>query len=155
MKTDRQFLSTKVKIGFGICDLGGNLFFTIMGFYLLFFLTDIVKLAAGLECMAGYVGSSADYYVITDFQKIGIVKHPGIEAYILSHFAANNHKEETGENGHGNDRQDQPDSQCINSRIDEPSDSGCRNRRIAADFDTHGEKPDNNVIPERDQLPGE
>lgn len=38
-------LSRKVKIGFGICDLGGNLFFTIMGFYLLYFFTN----QAGLE----------------------------------------------------------------------------------------------------------
>ena len=41
-------LSLKTKLGFGICDLGGNLFFTIMGFYLLFYLTDTSKLLAGL-----------------------------------------------------------------------------------------------------------
>jgi len=64
MKTDRQILSTKVKIGFGICDLGGNLFFTIMGFYLLFFLTDIVKLAAGLAGTALMIGKIWD--AVTD-----------------------------------------------------------------------------------------
>ncbi len=64
MKTDRQLLSTKVKIGFGICDLGGNLFFTIIGFYLLFFLTDIVKLAAGLAGTALMIGKIWD--AVTD-----------------------------------------------------------------------------------------
>lgn len=34
------------KFGFGIGDLGGNLFITVIGFYLLFYLTNIVKISA-------------------------------------------------------------------------------------------------------------
>ena len=41
-------LSLGTRLGFGVCDLGGNLFFTIMGFYLLNFMTDVAKLGAGL-----------------------------------------------------------------------------------------------------------
>ncbi len=51
-------LSRKVKIGFGLCDLGGNLFFTIMGFYLLYFLTNQVGLdpaKAGAALLVGKV----------------------------------------------------------------------------------------------------
>ncbi len=57
-------LSRKVKIGFGICDLGGNLFFTVMGFYLLFFLTDVAGLAAGLAGTALMIGKIWD--AVTD-----------------------------------------------------------------------------------------
>ncbi len=57
-------LSLKVKLGFGICDLGGNLFFTIMGFYLLIFLTDTVHLAAGLAGTALMIGKLWD--AVTD-----------------------------------------------------------------------------------------
>ncbi len=57
-------LSTGVKVGFGICDLGGNLFFTIMGFYLLFFLTDVVGLRAGLAGTALMIGKFWD--AVTD-----------------------------------------------------------------------------------------
>ncbi|MBU0935126.1 MAG: MFS transporter [Spirochaetes bacterium] len=39
---------TRIKFGFGIGDLGGNLFFTIIGFYLLYFMTDVAKLPAAL-----------------------------------------------------------------------------------------------------------
>jgi len=46
METTR--LSLKTKLGFGVCDLGGNLFFTIMGFYLLKFMTDVALLGAAL-----------------------------------------------------------------------------------------------------------
>jgi GPH family glycoside/pentoside/hexuronide:cation symporter len=56
-------LSLKTKLGFGICDLGGNLFFTIMGFYLLFYLTDTSKLLAGLAGTALLVGKLADAFV--------------------------------------------------------------------------------------------
>jgi len=41
-------LGLKVKLGYGICDLGGNLFFTVMALILLNFLTDTVGIAAGL-----------------------------------------------------------------------------------------------------------
>jgi GPH family glycoside/pentoside/hexuronide:cation symporter len=49
-------LSRRTKAGFGICDLGGNLFFTAMGFWTLNYLTDTVLLpaaAAGFAVMIG------------------------------------------------------------------------------------------------------
>jgi glycoside/pentoside/hexuronide:cation symporter, GPH family len=51
-------LSLGTKLGFGVCDLGGNLFFTAMGFWTLNYLTDTVMLpaaAAGLAVMIGRV----------------------------------------------------------------------------------------------------
>ncbi len=54
----------RIKLGFGVCDLGGNLFFTMIGFYLLFFLTDIVGLAAGLAGTALMIGKVWD--AVTD-----------------------------------------------------------------------------------------
>ncbi|MDR2952407.1 MAG: glycoside-pentoside-hexuronide (GPH):cation symporter [Treponema sp.] len=56
METNR--LKAKTKFSFGICDLGGNLFFTLMGFWSLKYLTDIAGLAAalaGIAVMAGKV----------------------------------------------------------------------------------------------------
>ena len=46
-------LPIRTKLGFGVCDLGGNLFFTAMGFWSLNYLTDTVGLAAGLAVMIG------------------------------------------------------------------------------------------------------
>ncbi|NLK61608.1 MAG: MFS transporter, partial [Treponema sp.] len=46
MSTDNGKLSLGVKMGFGAGDLGGNLFFTAMGFWSLFYLTDIAGLPA-------------------------------------------------------------------------------------------------------------
>jgi len=57
-------LSLKTKLGFGIGDLGGNLFFTIIGFYLLYFLTDIAVLAPALAGTALMVGKIWD--AVTD-----------------------------------------------------------------------------------------
>ena len=57
-------LSIGTKLGFGVCDLGGNLFFTIMGFYLLYFMTDVAKLTAGLAGAAMMIGKICD--AITD-----------------------------------------------------------------------------------------
>ena len=57
-------LSMRTKLGFAVCDLGGNLFFTMMGFYLLFYLTDIIGLAAGLAGTALMVGKIWD--AVTD-----------------------------------------------------------------------------------------
>jgi len=57
-------LSFGTKLGFGICDLGGNLFFAMMGFYLLYFMTDVVGLAAGLAGTALMIGKIWD--AITD-----------------------------------------------------------------------------------------
>ncbi len=41
-------LSVGVKMGYGVCDLGGNLFFTAVGLWLMNYLTDTVGIAAGL-----------------------------------------------------------------------------------------------------------
>lgn len=51
-------LSIATKAGFGVADLGGNLFFTAMGFWALNYLTDTVALpaaAAGIALMIGKV----------------------------------------------------------------------------------------------------
>lgn len=57
-------LSLKEKMGFGICDLGGNALFTIMAFWLMNYLTDTVGLAAGLAGTALMIGKIWD--AITD-----------------------------------------------------------------------------------------
>jgi GPH family glycoside/pentoside/hexuronide:cation symporter len=59
-----QQLSLRKKLGYGIGDLGGNLFFTMMGFYLLFYFTDVVALAAGLAGTAIMIGKIWD--AVTD-----------------------------------------------------------------------------------------
>jgi len=59
-----QKLSRRVKAGYGIGDLGGNLFFTMAGFYFLFYLTDTIGLAAGLAGTALMIGKIWD--AITD-----------------------------------------------------------------------------------------
>jgi GPH family glycoside/pentoside/hexuronide:cation symporter len=61
---EQNKLPLKIKLGYGICDLGGNLIFTIMGFYLLIFLTDTLKLAAGLAGTAIMIGKLWD--AVTD-----------------------------------------------------------------------------------------
>jgi GPH family glycoside/pentoside/hexuronide:cation symporter len=53
-------LSFKVKLGYGVCDLGGNMLFTIIAFWLMNFLTDTVGLAAGLAGVALTVGKIWD-----------------------------------------------------------------------------------------------
>ena len=58
-------LPVGVKLGYGVCDLGGNLFFTVIGFWLLNFLTDTVGLAAGLAGLTIAIGK------IWDAVKIG------------------------------------------------------------------------------------
>ncbi len=55
-------LPLKVKLGFGIGDLGGNLFFTAMGFYSLIYLTDTVGLAAALAGAAILIGKFWDAF---------------------------------------------------------------------------------------------
>ena len=57
-------LSVGVKLGYGVCDLGGNLFFTVIGFWLLNYLTDTVGLAAGLAGLTIAIGKIWD--AITD-----------------------------------------------------------------------------------------
>jgi len=49
-------LKLGTKLGFGVGDLGGNLFYTLISFYALYFLTDVAGLAAaaaGTAIMAG------------------------------------------------------------------------------------------------------
>lgn len=51
-------LSVRKKIGFGIADAGGNVFFTVMGFWALTYLTDTVYLTpalAGIAIMAAKI----------------------------------------------------------------------------------------------------
>ncbi|NLK14406.1 MAG: MFS transporter [Spirochaetales bacterium] len=57
-------LTRRVKLGFGIGDLGGNLFFTIIGFYLLYYFTDVVGLNPALSGTALMIGKVWD--AITD-----------------------------------------------------------------------------------------
>ena len=57
-------LPIKVKLGYGVCDLGGNLFFTVIAFLLLNYLTDTVGIAAGLAGTIIMVGKIWD--AITD-----------------------------------------------------------------------------------------
>jgi GPH family glycoside/pentoside/hexuronide:cation symporter len=57
-------LPVKVKLGFGVCDLGGNLYFTVVAFWLLNYLTDTVGLAAGLAGTVILIGKIWD--AVTD-----------------------------------------------------------------------------------------
>jgi GPH family glycoside/pentoside/hexuronide:cation symporter len=57
-------LSLKTKVGFAVCDIGGELFFAATGFWLLNYLTDTVGLAAGLAGVVIAVGKIWD--AITD-----------------------------------------------------------------------------------------
>jgi GPH family glycoside/pentoside/hexuronide:cation symporter len=53
-------LSIGQMLGFGICDLGGNLFFTALGFWSLVYLTDTVGLSAALAGIAIMIGKFWD-----------------------------------------------------------------------------------------------
>ncbi len=57
-------LPIREKLGFGVLDLGGNLFFTALGFWSLNYLTDTVGLAAGLAGTAVMIGKLWD--AVTD-----------------------------------------------------------------------------------------
>jgi GPH family glycoside/pentoside/hexuronide:cation symporter len=57
-------LPLRTKLGFGVCDLGGNLFFTAMGFWSLNYLTDTVAVPAAWAGMAVMVGKLWD--AVTD-----------------------------------------------------------------------------------------
>jgi GPH family glycoside/pentoside/hexuronide:cation symporter len=57
-------LSVGTKLGFGICDLGGNIYFTTIGFWLMFYLTDVVGLNAALAGYAIMIGRIVD--AVTD-----------------------------------------------------------------------------------------
>ncbi|MGC8765637.1 MAG: MFS transporter [Brevinematia bacterium] len=54
----KEKLPLKTKLGFGVCDLGGNLFFTLMGFWLINFFTDtlgLIPALAGISVMVGRI----------------------------------------------------------------------------------------------------
>ena len=61
---DHKKLSVGTKLGFGAADLGGNLFFTAMGFWTLNYLTDSVGLSAAAAGAAVMVGKLWD--AVTD-----------------------------------------------------------------------------------------
>ena len=60
----REKLSVKTKTGFGVCELGQNLFFTLVAFLLLNYLTDTVGIAAGLAGIVLAIGKIWD--AVTD-----------------------------------------------------------------------------------------
>lgn len=62
MSSNNSSLTLKTKIGFGICDIGGNLFFTTLSFHLTIFLTDTLGLAAGLMGLAMMIGRIVDAF---------------------------------------------------------------------------------------------
>ncbi|MGL4369472.1 MAG: MFS transporter [Spirochaetota bacterium] len=53
-------LPLRIKMGYGVCDLGGNLFFTVIGFLLMNYITDEAGLAAGLAGAALMIGRLVD-----------------------------------------------------------------------------------------------
>ena len=53
-------LTVKQKLGFGIFDMGGNMFFTLMSFWALKFLTDTVGIAAAWAGVAVMIGKIWD-----------------------------------------------------------------------------------------------
>ena len=61
---NHQPLPFKVKFGYGICDLGGNLFFTVIAFLLLNYLTDTVGISPGLAGTIIMIGKIWD--AVTD-----------------------------------------------------------------------------------------
>ncbi len=61
---DSGKLPIKTKVGFGVCDLGGNLFFTVIAFLLLNYLTDTLGVSAGLAGIVIMIGKIWD--AVTD-----------------------------------------------------------------------------------------
>ena len=59
-----QKLPVKVKLGYGVGDLGGNLYFTVIAFWLLNYFTDTVGIAAGVAGIAFGIGKIWD--AVTD-----------------------------------------------------------------------------------------
>ena len=57
-------LSVGVKVGYGVCDMGGNLFFTAMAFVFLFYLTDVVLIKPVLAGVIVAIGKIWD--AVTD-----------------------------------------------------------------------------------------
>jgi GPH family glycoside/pentoside/hexuronide:cation symporter len=54
-----------VKLGYGVCDFGGNLYFTVTAFVLMIYLTDTVGLKAGLAGTALFIGRIWDAFYDT------------------------------------------------------------------------------------------
>jgi Na+/melibiose symporter-like transporter len=52
-------LSIGTKLGFGVCDLGGNLFFTALGFFAAIYLTDTVGIAPAVAMLILPLGRSS------------------------------------------------------------------------------------------------
>ncbi|MDR2211827.1 MAG: MFS transporter [Spirochaetaceae bacterium] len=61
---DGRKLTVGQKLGFGIFDLGGNMLFTLMGFWCLHYLTDVAGLGASLAGIAVMIGKGWD--AVTD-----------------------------------------------------------------------------------------
>jgi len=59
---EEKKLSLGTKMGYGVCDFGGNLFFTATAFVLMNFLTDTVGLAAAMAGVALMVGRIWDAF---------------------------------------------------------------------------------------------
>jgi len=59
---EEKKLSVGVKLGYGVCDFGGNLFFTATAFVLMNYLTDSVGLSAALAGIALMVGRLWDAF---------------------------------------------------------------------------------------------
>jgi glycoside/pentoside/hexuronide:cation symporter, GPH family len=53
-------LSLGTKLGFGVCDLGGNLFFTFLGFYAIIYLTDTIGIPVAIAGAITMVGKLFD-----------------------------------------------------------------------------------------------
>ncbi len=57
-------LTIKTKLGYGVCDLGGNLYFTVIAFWLLNYFTDTVGISASLTGIIIMIGRIWD--AVTD-----------------------------------------------------------------------------------------
>jgi GPH family glycoside/pentoside/hexuronide:cation symporter len=53
-------LSVGTKLGFGVCDLGGNLFFTFLGFYAIIYLTDTIGIPVAVAGAITMIGKLFD-----------------------------------------------------------------------------------------------
>ena len=79
-------LTVKQKLGFGIFDLGGNMFFTLMGFWALKFLTDTVGIAAawaGAAVMIGKIWDAVTDPVMGYLSDRTITRHGRRRVYLL------------------------------------------------------------------------
>lgn len=61
---EEKKLSLGTRLGFGVCDIGGNLYFSLISFYLIHYLTDSVGLSAFLAGLAVWIGKIWD--AVTD-----------------------------------------------------------------------------------------